>query len=214
MITELKSLSTIYQERCAKIFSGEIAERYPMKADGERYEMYRKLITLGCFEKKSPFVLELCCGTAKYAHMLAKTSCALYVGVDLSADMLLKAERNCVRYFRNYCLINDTIENYKSEIRYDFIFSIGTLGEYVPLSASLLNKMVSFLNIGGKMFFTVVDRAAYTPKPDLTYDWSSLYMTKGELERMLTEVKIKFNYSIVSHTDNKHTHLICKIQRR
>lgn len=214
MIVELQPLSNIYQKRCIEIFS-QVAERYPMRATGEKYETYRKLLEIACTTMPNNFVLELCCGTAKYAHMIP--NCALYVGVDICRNMLKRAEVNCGNYFKNYCLINSAVEDFQSQIQYNVIFSIGTLGEYVKFDDELFVKIMTMLHPKGRMFFTVVDKDKYEPKKEeIDYDWSDLYLTKDQLKDIMARCAYmvdNFYYSIMEHTDNKHNHLICKVQK-
>lgn len=190
-----------------QIFSGDVVELYPIKAEGERYEAYRQIIDKACSFSNGNFVLELCCGTSKYFHMLRNMD--LYVGVDISKEMLDKAEKHLIG---NFQLIECDINEFESMMQYDFIFSIGTIGEYLPLTRQLLGNMISWLHIGGLMFFTIVDKDAFVQRPDLTYDWSDCYMSYDELDSMM-KLLPTIKYSISRHEDNKHVHLICKLQK-
>jgi len=61
----------------------------------------------------------------------------------------------------NFELIQDDIRDLVLAEKFDFVYSIGTLGEYTALDAYILNKVIGWLKPNGFLFFTVVDSASY-----------------------------------------------------
>ncbi len=184
-------------------------------------------------------MLEIGCGTGRYFHFLKDVE--RLVGVDISAAMLERARQNlksipgledCTH------LVQTSIEAFESHEKFDFIYSIGTLGEYCSFDVSLLHKMIGLLKPHGFLFFTIVDSDSYSPKDSMsvkskllfllrklpvfvwgrafnkymsTDDFKHLFMSESGLENVLKQCSMKVRWETAKATDQKHTHHICKI---
>lgn len=187
-----------------KIFSGELASHYPTKAEGDKYQKYKEKIGYGCGIGHD--VLELACGTGKYFHLLP-SKINLHC-LDISLHMLARAYQNSLQYPFLASFSVQAIENFDLSRKFDFIFCIGTLGEYCRFDKEVLDHILSYLRPKGFLFFTVVDSEKYSEQGK-DFDWSKFYMTKAELETIMKP--LPFRYSIESWTDNKCTHHICSV---
>jgi SAM-dependent methyltransferase len=110
-------------------------------------------------------VLVLGCGTGRYFHCLENLNSL--TGVDISDHMLAIAKHNPVLRSeiktKNISLIHGDLSNIAfREHSFDFIYSIGVLGEYVPISLALLERMHGWLRENGRIFFTVEDCVSRT----------------------------------------------------
>ena len=104
-------------------------------------------------------VLDLGCGTGRYFHCLQHVE--RLIGVDIALNML-KHARNPVKSDKiranHIDLICANIFDLQiSPDSFDFIYSVGILGEVAPFDFYICNKLFSLLKPGGKLFFTVVD---------------------------------------------------------
>jgi len=104
-------------------------------------------------------VLDLGCGTGRYFHCLQHVE--RLIGVDIALNML-KHARNPVKSDKiranHIDLICANIFDLQiSPDSFDFIYSVGILGEVAPFDLYICNKLFSLLKPGGKLFFTVVD---------------------------------------------------------
>ena len=104
-------------------------------------------------------VLEAGCGTGRYFHTLRNT--ASLTGIDISPDMLAKAASPVKKeqiQIPEIKLINANIHDYDFSVQtFDFIYSIGVLGEYTPFTVELAKKLYALLKPGGVLYFTVYD---------------------------------------------------------
>ncbi|MCB0698464.1 MAG: class I SAM-dependent methyltransferase [Chitinophagales bacterium] len=145
-------------------------------------------------------VLEIGCGTGRYFHVLENTE--ELTGIDISESMLNMAKEPVRSSDVKVPIINliqgSVFEHDFGTEKFDFIFSIGVLGEHTPLPQDLCHKIYNLLNDGGCFYFTVVDiddrknvkrkiaEAAYPFLPArikqvLDKRWESNYFTKAEL---------------------------------
>ncbi len=119
-------------------------------------ELLRKLSRK--FDRKID-VLDVGCGTGRFFHSLANVR--RLVGLDTSAQMLEQA-RDPVRKEQ---LDTDVIELVCGDVfsltgeqeAFDFIYSIGVLGEFAPIDAPLLERLALLLKPDGVLFITAVD---------------------------------------------------------
>lgn len=150
-------------KRVLDIYTPPYSERYrDIDKDIKKYpdyKHYQNILRKACQYLTKAKVLDLGCGTGRYFHCLRNTE--LLVGVDVSNAMLEKA-RNPV--YKNEIsakrveLLHMPIESFNYELNYfDFIYSIGVIGEYLPLTQKLLEKIYVLLKNGGVFFFTVTD---------------------------------------------------------
>ena len=115
------------------------------------------------------------------------------------------------------------------ERSFDFIYSVGVLGEHAPFDRHVCAKLHSLLQEGGKLYFTVVDieprknlkrrfaEAAYPLLPSpvkriLDKRWETIYMTWEQLEDIVKQQGFS-SYSIRRHIVDdpkwKGVHLEC-----
>lgn len=102
--------------------------------------------------------LDLGCGSGRYFHCLQDVESL--TAIDISLD-LLKEARNPVKKdlikIDRIELICANIFDVELPRLFDFIYSIGVLGEHSPFDLYVCNKLFDLLKPGGKLFFTVVD---------------------------------------------------------
>ena len=158
-------------------------------------------------------VLDIGCGTGRFFHCLRNVQSLL--GVDASPYMLaeartpVRAEAIDAKQIELQCA--DIQEVDLTGRRFDFIYSIGVLGEFVPMTPRLCRKLLAALSPEGRLFFTVVDthsrldhdkcgprviRAVagrvfrHAPnwlRQGMNQCVSSLQMTKAQLQKCLAE---------------------------
>jgi SAM-dependent methyltransferase len=108
--------------------------------------------------KKS--VLELGCGTGRYFHLFDGHQVDRFVGIDLSEDMLQIAKYSPPfkeEISINPILICDDFMNVTNIGKFDFVYSIGVLGEHMPFNKSIIQHINNnFLKEGGIFIFTAV----------------------------------------------------------
>lgn len=102
-------------------------------------------------------VLDIGCGTGRYFSSI-KNSTNL-VGIDTSKDMLKYAINKPFKFeeinVKNIELINTDILNLKTNHVFDFIYSIGVLGEHAFFDFNTLRKINSLLKKDGFLFITL-----------------------------------------------------------
>jgi SAM-dependent methyltransferase len=107
-------------------------------------------------------VLDVGCGTGRYFHCVQNTN--LLVGVDISADMLKRAEvpvRHSEISARDIRLLCGNVYlMYFPAGSFDFIYSLGMFGHGCPVTPEICARFYDWLSDGGKLFFTVVDMAS------------------------------------------------------
>ncbi len=154
-------------------------------------------------------ILDIGCGTGRYFHALHNARSIM--GIDVSPEMLREARTP----FGAERLANIRVELvsgnfYDHEFggrKFDFIYSIGVLGEHTVFDSHVAGKMFELLREGGVCFFSVVDieprknakrrlaEVAYPflPRPVkavLDKRWETCYMTLEQL----TEIMNKQNF--------------------
>lgn len=105
-------------------------------------------------------VLELGCGNGRYLQALRY--CENYIGVDYSIPMLKASQILLKTTFSDYqkkaMLVAADIQTIEFKPKsFDFIFSVGTLGEYTRIDEILSRKILSWMKDGGKAYFTLVE---------------------------------------------------------
>lgn len=118
-------------------------------------------------------VLDAGCGTGRYFHALRNVN--RLVGVDISEHMIREARNPVARE----TLDVQTLELHVGDVAaldlpegsFDFICSLGVVGEFAPIDAPLLERFARLLNDGGILFFTAVDTHSrtYVPRTRRTF---------------------------------------------
>lgn len=152
-------------ERMKKRYGPEVAASYPVTGPGRPgYDIYAGELAEACAGKSGLRVLDLGCGTGRYFHCLKNVSSL--VGIDISPDMLEVA----AHVYRELPNLSDAecvlIEADFQSLQFvsnsfDLIYSIGVVGELIPITQDLLDKIARWLAPDGKVFFTVVDKVAH-----------------------------------------------------
>ncbi|MBN8686407.1 MAG: class I SAM-dependent methyltransferase [Chitinophagales bacterium] len=228
--------------RSRDFFSGDLADIYPKEVPAEvTHQVYRDNLRAACFSNDGQVsVLELGCGTGRYFDFLHNVK--RLVGVDISKDMLAFAKET-VRKRPDLdgvtSLVQSSIEDFNTEEKFDFVYSIGTLGEFCEFSPDVMKRMLSTLKPGGFLFFTIVDadsfsktrysrfqllvnaitrrilpfkhRFRFSPQELVLSDWKNLFLTRKEVEQVITSVDIPVRFELSRSKDNVHVHHICKV---
>ena len=108
-------------------------------------------------------VLDLGCGTGRYFHCLQNVQSL--IGVDISKPMLSIARNNPIlqseiKVEKIDLIHGDILRIDFPEQSFDFVYSVGVLGDYAPLSLALLERIWRWLKYGGSTFLTVMDSAS------------------------------------------------------
>jgi len=146
-----------------KLYNRAYAEGY-RKSDDEisKSEIWQKMSALleeitGNFQY--PVVaLDLGCGSGRYFSCLKNTR--LLDGIDISAEMLEKAKNPISKEkitIGKINLIEADFFEYSFDKKYDFIYSIGVLGEHFPFDEIVMEKIAKIIKQGGVLLFTTVD---------------------------------------------------------
>jgi len=150
-------------------------------------------------------VLDIGCGTGRYFHCLLNTT--KLTGIDISTHMLEEAQNPLFKEHinnRETTLIEGNVFNKELNGRtFDFIYSIGVLGEHVPFEEETGARIFSLLKPGGIAYFTIVDLDArksflrktvelFFPlfpgflKRKLNERWKINYLTRKQLNSILS----------------------------
>lgn len=156
-------------------------------------------------------VLDAGCGCGRSFHCLENVE--HLVGVDISIHMLqeartpVRAEQISIPRIDLICA--NLFDMDLPQESFDFIYSIGVLGENSPFGVTICNKLHRLLKPGGVLFFTVVDRDSRTDPRNLKRRMAefvypalpasfkarvdeklkSFYLTAGELKAIMDESK-------------------------
>ncbi|MBS1589455.1 MAG: class I SAM-dependent methyltransferase [Bacteroidetes bacterium] len=151
-------------------------------------------------------ILDVGCGTGRYFHVL--THVDRLIALDYSENMLLQAQHP----FREAEIPMDKIVFHQGNFydfdfgnqSFDFIYSIGVLGEHTVFDEHVCNKLFKLLRPGGKLYFTVVDLQSrksfkrkimealypFTPigiKRILDKRWETCYLTWTQLDNIVSK---------------------------
>lgn len=209
-------------EKTVTLYDKEYSEKYrrfdEQFAQMPDYKHFYPLLTELTSSFKRPIkVLEAGCGTGRYFHMLRNTE--ELTGIDISGHMLELAKTPLKSNEVNIPLINlvegSLFEHDFGNQKFDFIYSIGVLGEHAPFTKEICNKLYNLLNEDGVLFFTVVDiderkdfkrklaETAYPLLPGaiksiLDKRWETNYMTYPQLDQMMSASRFD-EYTIAPH---------------
>ncbi len=228
--------------RAKQYYNTKEVSLYPREApEGEAYKVYHDNIRAVCPEEAGEFsVLELGCGTGRFFFYLCNVS--QLTAVDISEHMLRAAQENLRRKPELHSVtdfVHSSIEEFETDRKFDFIYSIGTLGEYCEFNRAVLEKIITFLKPNGMFFFTIVDADAYVnrekigigkrafrfairflpyrlrirlgARSQVVADWKNLFMTKKQLEEVLSSSGTPIRWEVSRSKDNLHVHHIGKV---
>jgi ubiquinone/menaquinone biosynthesis C-methylase UbiE len=143
-----KSYSRIYRESDR----AEIAEPF-------HKDMTRKLRDMSGSFSRPIDVLDIGCGTGRYFYSLVGVKSL--TGIDVSEDMLLEAKnpirKEEIRAGEIKLICGDILQYSFPDASFDFIYSIGVLGEHSPFDAIVCKKIYHMLRPKGKALITIVD---------------------------------------------------------
>lgn len=107
-------------------------------------------------------VLDLGCGSGRYLSCLQNVE--RLIGLDISIHMLKQVrtpvDREKIDIPRIDLVCANFLEIALPHESFDFIYSIGVLGEHSPFDEDICDKLYDLLKPGGKLFLTVADRAS------------------------------------------------------
>jgi SAM-dependent methyltransferase len=161
-------IKEIYNKQCSKVYREE-SDILSMQTGSVKH--YGNILKQICFSFDFKIsVLDAGCGTGRYFHCLANVKDLL--GIDISPFMLEQArepvKKELIAVENTELLCGDIFsENLLSET-FDFIYSIGVLGEYSPFNLLICNKLFELLKPHGILFFTIVD--TYSRMQELEID--------------------------------------------
>jgi SAM-dependent methyltransferase len=164
-------------------------------------------------------VLDLGCGTGKYFFCLTNTK--YLMGIDISEPMLeeaknpVKSDRISIPDIELKCA---NIFTYDLDKKFDFIYSMGVLGEHSPFDTFICNKIYHLLEEGGIAYFSIVDAKSKKIRKSvfrkliemihplipmnyyqrLQQRWRKFYLTKEELEETMKNSPFK-SFDITHH---------------
>ena len=224
-------------------YKGANVKNYPtVLGSDSAIEIYRRVLEQTCLGNGSKLkILEIGCGTGLYFSCLSNVS--KLVGLDVSEGMIERAKENLSKNFNHLkdvtTLINSGIEEFETNDKLDFIYSIGTLGEYCAFDDKLFSKLIGLLSPGGSLFFTIVDAESYQPvkitnkkalfgryilrvmpgfikqkigyKFVTTEDFSFLFMTKQQILDIFNRYRHFIEWDLTLAKDKKHVHHICRV---
>jgi len=204
----------IYHQGYSKYYR-EYDEQYTSTPDYKHYTDKLTNHTLS-FPYKID-VLDIGCGTGRYFHALQNVH--LLTGIDISINMLNEAQnplyKGEVRIEKTDLIEGNFYEHDFREKKFDFIYSIGVLGEHAPFTLDACNKIFDLLNEGGVCYITLVDIKhrknlkrkiadilyIFMPasiKRKLDERWKACYMTRKQVDNIITQSKFT-NYNIGSY---------------
>jgi SAM-dependent methyltransferase len=176
-------------------------------------------------------VLDVGCGTGRYFHCLDNLK--ELTGIDISANMLEEAKVPFKRAsipLSDINLIHGSFYDHDFGTKqFDFIYSVGVLGEHAPFDQHTAQKLCDLLSQGGMLYFTIVDikprktdmrklaEAIYpylpgTLKRVLDKRWETLYMTYEQVDAIMKNTPFS-SYTLTRHIARdpkwKGAHLEC-----
>lgn len=195
------------EQEAQLLYSKKYSEIYRASDVEEETEIFHEEITTKIREITTGFpypidVLDIGCGTGRYFYALKNVR--ELTGIDVSDDMLLAA-KNPIRKeevtVKKTKLISGGIFQYPFPgSSFDFVYSIGVLGEHSPFDAFVCQKIYRMLRSGGKALITIVDAQSMwkrklaeilypilprSIKSKLHFRRKSFYMRRDQLENLL-----------------------------
>jgi len=148
-------------------------------------------------------VLDVGCGSGRYFH--AVRNFRKLVGIDVNHFMLEYAENPALMdkssLSKIYLIKGDIYHTDLGSELYDFIYSIGVLGEHSPFTRYICDKIFDAMKIGGKFFITIADEEYVK--------WTPFGMNKSSVINIINESKFEeydLKHYIVSGPNWKGAH--------
>jgi ubiquinone/menaquinone biosynthesis C-methylase UbiE len=229
--------TTEWGERAAQLYGADYARKYRTMDDvlraGPLVARFGGWIRELCESFGRPItVLDLGCGTGRY--FWAVRHATELVGIDVSAAMLAEARRPVdaghLEVSRVTLIEGDFLTQPLGQSRFDFVYSIGVLGEHTPFDARVAARVHRVLAPGGLFAFTAVHANSFsiprTAKRRLGERLlpiapgpvrsalrqrllaGGLYVDPPYVRDVLTETGFKVD-SIEYHESDVHLHCLC-----
>lgn len=149
MYVENKKRKILYYRECA--------ERYERSDVECANSIDRKIINDWLLQKlevyKPKVVLDLGCGTGRYFHVITIKKDAELIGIDITKEMLIKALN---KKAGAHLVLADAFYLPLKDHTVDLCFSIGILGEHVPLVEDIYKEIRRVLKRGGAFVYTAL----------------------------------------------------------
>jgi ubiquinone/menaquinone biosynthesis C-methylase UbiE len=164
-----KSSSSEWGERARQLYDADYARRYRTADDDIRRGQLVTRFGTWLREVCESFgrdiaALDLGCGTGRYFWSLRRVHDL--VGVDVSPAMLAQARQpvdaGTMTVGHVTLIEGDFLRLPFDSNRFDLVYSIGVLGEHVPLDPAIARRVHSWLRPGGKFAFTAVHRNSFS----------------------------------------------------
>lgn len=234
---DVSTPATLWGRRAAQLYDAAYAHRYRAVDDEIRHG---GLVTTfgswlaGICERfgRDIVALDLGCGTGRYFWALRHVR--ELVGVDVSAAMLAKARQPVdaqdVQVGHLTLIEGDFLSVSLEPGKFDLVYSIGVLGEHVPLDAAIARRVHGWLASGGRFAFTAVHWQSFSVPRTLQrrlaealMPWmpssarehlrkrllaGGLYVDERYLADVLTAIGFEVE-SIGRHESDVHLHCLC-----
>lgn len=140
------------------------AEKYAEsdRQDTCQFQSFGEKLKSLCIKYKPRNIIELGVGTGRYFPYTLGNG--VFVGIDISSQMLRQAERRLhilkANGFKEIRLIEGDLLKARllTEESYDLVYAIGVLGYHLPLNKSIMTIAASLLKPGGIFFVTTVQQ--------------------------------------------------------
>ena len=159
----MKKVEKLYNKNYSQVyrFNDENIKNFDSYYKLKDFILYYFEKTLKDLKKDKLDVLDLGCGTGRYFHIFNGELINRFVGIDISQSMIEIAKNNPPFKneinIKNIELINNDFMKIENIGKFDFIYSIGVLGEHIPFHQKIINKISNeFINDGGRFVFTTV----------------------------------------------------------
>lgn len=158
-------------------------------------------------------VLDVGCGTGRYFYAIKNAQ--TLTGIDVSAGMLSEAKnpikKEEITASSIHLIPGDIFQHPFPDSSFDFIYSIGVLGEHSPFDVLVCQKIYKMLRSKGKALITIVDAQSMwkrrlaevlypvlpqSIKEKLHFRRKSFYMYQNQLESLLQQSDFE-NYDII-----------------
>lgn len=198
-------------EEARALYDSAYSRVYRESDLSETKELFHRDITRKLRDISNSFshpadVLDIGCGTGRYFYALANVE--TLTGIDVSQDMLIEAKnpikKEKIVTEKINLICGDVFQCSFSPESFDFIYSIGVLGEHSLFDKVICDKIYHWLRPSGKALITIVDAKSmwkrrlaellYPILPEgikkkLHYRRKSFYMYHSQLEALLRESK-------------------------